>query len=265
MTSAVDIANMALDQVSARFYITSLDPPLPAPNAAILARWYTPSFGMVARAAHWNCLRVQADLTLLKAARGTPENPDGTAYPVPPRPWLYEYAWPADCLKARFLVQKPPDSATDAVPLLGAGWLANPPLFAGAAGFPFQVAIDTDSGGNRVKVILTDLEWAQLVYTAEVTNPDLWDTHFQTAVASTLAAWTVMPIKNEPQALQTAIGVATNVIQQARVSDGNEGTTTTDRVPDWMAVRGLSAYQVLDAPRSFYGWDSISFPGGVLV
>ena len=265
MTSAVDIANLALDQVSARFYVTSLDPPLPPPNASVVARNYSLRLESVLRAAHWNCARLQADLTLLKAAQGTPENPNGAAYLIPPRPWRYAYAYPADCLKARFLIQKPPDSTTDAVPVLGAGWFASPPLFGGASAFPFVVAIDTDAAGNQIKVILTDLEWAQLVYTGRVKNPDMWDPHLVAAVVSTLAAWLVMPLRNDPGIMKGAVEIASATIQQARLTDGNEGTTSTDRVPDWMVVRGLSSYHGLNAPQAFYGWDSIAFPNGAVI
>src|ERR1700719_4577737 len=104
MVSAVDVANMALDNIGARYSITSLDPPQPAPNAVMVARHYQPKIDALHRAAHWNFTRKQAALSLLRAANGTPENPSGTTLPIPPVPWQYEYAYPSDCLLARFLV-----------------------------------------------------------------------------------------------------------------------------------------------------------------
>src|SRR5579859_6133342 len=102
MTSPVDVCNMALDNIGARYSITSLSPPQPPPNAVMVARHYQPKIDALHRAAHWNFARAQAALTLLKAAKGTPENPDGTKLPIPPIPWQYEYGYPPDCLAARF-------------------------------------------------------------------------------------------------------------------------------------------------------------------
>jgi hypothetical protein len=263
MTSPVDIVNAALDNIGARFSVRSLTPPLPPPNAAVCARQYQLRIDALHRAAHWNCTRKQIGLTLLKAAIGTPENPNGTL-PVPPIPYSYEYAYPADCLAARYLIPNPPQVGTQSPPILGGGVMQTniwfPPV-----GYKFAVAIDTDASGNQIKVILTDLEFAQLVYTARIDNPDLWDPHFQNAATATLGAWLVNPLARNAQVLKEQIEIASAIITQARISDGNEGVTSTDHDPDWMRVRGSSAYGYLTGPTVWYGWDSMGFPGGVLV
>ncbi len=259
----VDIVNTALDNIGARFSITSLNPPLPPPNAAVCARQYQLRMDALFRAAHWNCARRQIGLTLLKAAIGTPENANGTM-PVPPIPYTYEYAYPADCLAARYLIPNPPQSGSTSPPILAGGvmqvnqWI--PPV-----GYKFAVAIDTDAGGNQIKVILTDLEFAQLVYTARIDNPDLWDPHLQNAASATLGAWLVNPLARNAQVLKEQIEIAKSIIVGARISDGNEGVTSSDHTPDWMMVRGSSAYGYLTGPTTWYGWDSMGFPGGVLV
>src|SRR5438105_10270304 len=111
MVSPVDVCNMSLDQIGARFSILSLNPPSPAPNAAVVARHYQPKLDALFRAAHWNCARRQTNrqgtqagqnpFSLIRAAQGTPENPSGTTLPLPPVPWQYQYLQPPDCLKAR--------------------------------------------------------------------------------------------------------------------------------------------------------------------
>jgi len=63
--SEVDVCNMALDNIGARYSITSLTPPQPAPNAIMVARHYQPKIDALLRAAHWNFARKQATLTLL--------------------------------------------------------------------------------------------------------------------------------------------------------------------------------------------------------
>lgn len=264
MTSPVDVANVSLDNIGARFSITSLNPPQPPPNAIVVARQYQIRIDALSRAAHWNCLRTQATLTLLKAAQGTPENPSGTTLSIPPVPWTYEYLYPPDCLKARFLVPNPPQASAVASPVLGAGTLATPWLLP-EMGFPFQVATDLDSSGNRLRVILTNLEYAQLVYTARITDPDMWDPHYLNAACATLGAWLVNPLARNAQVLKEQIEIASGIVTQARISDGNEGTTSIDHVPDWMAVRGITGPEWFYGSGCYFGWDSMGFPGGAII
>ena len=266
MVAPVDDANMALDNIGARFSIQSLTPPYPPPNAVTVARHYQPKIDALHRAAHWNCTRTQNTLTVLKAAQGTPENPGGTTLPIPPQPWAYEYAIPADCLKVRFIFTDPAanNGNLSGQPIFPAGVTATP-LWTSSAAAMFVVAVDTDAKGNQQKVILTNCEFAIAVYTARIVDPDLWDPHFLAAASATLGAWLVMPLKANAETLKQQIEIAQGIILQARVSDGNEGVTSTDHDPDWMAVRGFTGYGRWGEARSWYGWDGMGFPGGVFV
>ena len=259
----VDISNLALDAIGSRFSITSLSPPLPPPNAIVVARRYQLTVDSLFRTAHWNFARKTAAAQLLKAAQGTPENPNGTTLPIPPFPWQYEYQYPVDCLLARYLLCNPPQSGSGNP--FPAGVQTTPVWAWGNPGYKFVVANDTDAGGNQIKCILTDLEFAQLVYTCRVTDVDLWDVHFQQAAAASLAAWLVNPLQRNAQVLKEQVEIATGIIQAARVSDGNEGITSTDRQPDWMAVRGLTGYGLWDNALTSYGWQSMGFPGGFVI
>jgi hypothetical protein len=262
MVSPVDICNLSLDGIGARFSVSSLSPPLPAPNAAVVARQYQIRIDALHRAAHWNFARKTLGLSLLKAAQGTPENPNGTTLPIPPFPWQYSYAYPPDCLLMRFLQCNPPQ--TGGGNPFPAGVSTTPWLW-GNPGYKFVVANDTDAGGNQIKVILTDLEFAQGVYTCRVTNCDLWDAHFQNAAAATLGAWLVNPLARNAQVLKEQIEIATSIVQAARISDGNEGFTSTDREPDWMAVRGITGFGLaFDNALSYYGWSSLGLPSGLI-
>ena len=259
----VTICNIALDNIGARFSITSLAPPLPPPNAIVVARQYQLSIDSLHRAAHWNFARKQVGASLLKAAQGTPENPNGTTLPIPPVPWQYSYAYPPDCLLARFLLCNPPQSgAGNPFP---AGVQTTPVWPWGNPGYKFIVANDTDANGNQIKCILTDLEFAQIVYTCRVTDVDLWDSKFQEAASATLGAWLVNPLARNAQVLKEQIEIATGIVTSARISDGNEGITSTDRVPDWMAVRGLTGFGLWDNALTSYGWQSMGFPGGFVI
>ena len=263
MTSPVDVANLSLDAIGAGLTITSITPPAPAPNANVVARQYAPKMQALQRSAHWNFNRAQVKLTLLKAAQGTPENPNGTTLPIPPVPWLYEYAVPADCLAARFLICDPPQAST-----------TNPPIFPQTAGviFPalgpdswkFIVGTDLDQNNNRVKVILTDLEYADLVYTTDLTNnPDLWDASFLMAAPAFLGAWLVNPVNRNAIIFKELVEVTTAVVTQARISDGNEGFTSVDHLPDWMRIREHWAlgWGPPGLGQSFFGWSTLALPG----
>jgi hypothetical protein len=261
MTSPVDVCNMALDNISARFSITSLSPPLPPPNADLCARHYQPKMDALFRAAHWNCARRQVGLTVLKAAQGTPENPNGTTLPIPPVYWQYEYQLPPDCLKARFILPNPPMAAGAGFPVLAGGFGFTPPWLP-ATGEKFVVMVDNDQNGNPIKVLVTNMEFAQLVYTARIDNPDLWDPHFLLAAAATLGAWLANPIKADKALLNQQIQVASSIVTQARISDGNEGVTDIDHLPDWMRVRGDTGWGRILEPQAWYSWDPLGLPGG---
>lgn len=262
MTADVDLINMALDQISAKATVHSISPPDPGSLAAEVAqRTYQQQVDAVFRSAHWNCARMQRALTLLKAARGTPENPNGATLPVPPVPWLYEYGYPSDCLKMRFLIPNP-TVAADAAPLTTNSGLNYYPEI--NTSLPFVPAIDTDSNGNQINVVLTNARAAIGVYTARIANPTLWDPSLKNAVIATLAAWFVNPLVRNADLLKERVAVAVAMISSARVSDGNEGITSIDHLPDWIAVRAAgSGY--CDVPGGGYmlSWDSIGMPDGM--
>jgi hypothetical protein len=118
-------------------------------------------------------------------------------------------------------------------------------------GLPFVPAVDTDASGNQIRVILTNACRSQAVYTARIDNVDLWDPMLQNAVIGALGAWLCSPVSGSDEKKKLAIAIASGLITQARISDGNEGITTTDHEPDWMRVRNSGS--------NFLGWD---VPGG---
>jgi hypothetical protein len=193
VTSPVNLCNIALGQISARTSITGINPASPPNNKAaeVASELYQTQVDAVFRAAHWNSARIQNPLTLLRAARGTPENPAGTTLPLPPLPWMYEYLYPPDCLLMRFVAPKPTPQ-TAAVPIMTNLGFIERPLVNTAV--PFVPAIDTDANGNQIKVILTNARNPDGVYTGRINNIDLWDASLQNAVIGTLAAWFTMPV-----------------------------------------------------------------------
>ena len=62
------------------------------------------------------------------------------------------------------------------------------------------------------------------------------------------------------------IKVAKSALDQARVSDGNEGWTDTTQPVDWLRIRNGNNWgggNLLDGPGQLWGgWDAISWGGG---
>lgn len=264
----VTLCNIALNQIVGRSQITALTPPSPPNNVAaqVMSQIYALQRDAIFRAAHWNSARRQADLPLLKAAQGTPENPDGTVLPTPPIPWLYEYGYLSDCLKVRFVIPQITSALAGQAPIMtNVGISQIRPV---NTSMPFVPAIDTDANGNQIKVILSNAPRAQAVYTARITNPDLWDPTLQNAVIGALGAWACAPVNGSMDRQKMAIAMAQGLLQQARIDDGNEGITSADIIPDWMQVRNAGAGFGLfgwTVPGGGYmaSWDSWSAPDGV--
>lgn len=267
MTSSlgpVDVCNLALSQIGARASITSISPSDGTVAGDACALLYQPTVDAYARAAHWNCNRFTAALTLLKAASGTPENVSGTTLPTPPVPWLYEYALPSDCLKARFIV--PQLTQQGGSPPLTTGTTAFLPGYLPDVAVRFVVAVDLDADGNEIAVILTDVGSAnagppQLVYTRRLVNIGLWDSQFMMGAKSALAAWLVNPVNASAAMMSQAMGIAKAMLDGARISDGNEGPQSFDHTPDWISIRAggrMRPSGLFIAP-----WDAFAFPGGI--
>lgn len=258
MTSQIDLCNRALLSIGARSQISSVSPSDGSTEGDACAVLFTPTFEQLGRAAHWNCLRKQAVLSLIEAAAGTPENPLGTTLPLPPTPWLYAYSYPSDCLRVRSIVpSQTPTSST-----LPSTTFNNPALVCnGESGqIRYAVAYDTDSGGNPIITILTNQTQAQGIYTVNQSNPVIWDSQFQAAYVASLGAFLVPALSLDMGLMDRCVKLAENMIIQARVSDGNEGVTVMDHTPDWILARGVSFYNYGTYANNNY--DPMPWPTG---
>lgn len=231
MASDVQIANLALDAIGARATIASLSEN--SAEARALSRQFEQAREDVLSAAHWNFARKQLTLTLLK---------DGTLSPpdTVPQPWLYEYAYPSDCVAARYVMPLFTD--------VGVGASIFGPDFAmGARGdsqsppVRFLVSTDEDDQGNPLRVILTNQPQAVLVYTARITNPQVYDGPFTRALANYLGALVSIALTGDKALARQAFQIADNTTKEARRINGNEGITVIDSVPDWLRTRGIES------------------------
>lgn len=235
MTSPVDIVNQALSFLGTQSQIQSLsENSAEALHASI---HYDATRTDLLRKYNWGFARKQVAVALLKAAAGTANNPAGTS-PQPPVPWQYEYSYPSDCLMARRILPIIPPSAIS--PPLTGGTTANVPVIQGPP-IRFAVALDTDANGNNMRVILTNMPQAQLVYTADVTDPNIFDSLFQSAFVGRLCARLVMPLSGDKALAKIAIDDGEKAEADAAFRDGDEGLTVIDSTPDWIRGRGFAS------------------------
>lgn len=250
----ISICNRALLAAGSRSQISSLNENSTSSNT--LSILYQPTFAQLARAAYWNCLCQQATLTLLAAAAGTPENPQGITLPFPPSPWLYSYQLPPDSLDARYILPSFPAQIGGG---LGGAFVSGMSSVGRREQIPFQVAYGTDAKGNPLQIILTNQTQAQLVYTVNQPNPSIWDSLLSEAMVSSLTAFIIPPLNLNLPLMQGAIARAEAMIAQARIRDGDEGDTCQDNIPDWIRARsGGVGYQGGGYAPS---WGSMAWPG----
>lgn len=257
MTSPVDIVNMALQQVGAvQSTIASFDED--STEARVASLLYEPKVKDLMRAAQWGFARRQAFLTQLRAAVI-----DGEASDDPPvQPWQYEYAYPSDCLRIRYLMPNlDPSEDGSSVPLT-TSTILTPYIWTDQSQIRYTIANSTNTQGDQIKSILTDVKEAQAVYTVWTPNPNLWDVEFMNAATVYLGVWFLNALARDRGSFQDQINLTMAIVRQARVGDGNEGVTTTDHLPDWIAVRGVSG-GVYNGPWNVQ-WDPLMWPGGLL-
>jgi hypothetical protein len=212
---------------------------------------------------------------------------------VVPSGFQFEYGYPIDCMKIRFIQRNhqypasafPPGNISippnvPMTPNLG-------PAFPGSRPRPARFVIATDSnypaapgaltwdtqgvGPNSRTVILTDVKDAHATYTALILYPSQWDSLFRAALVAYIASEVALPLTaNKAFGLQLRnqqIAIAKMKIEQARLVDGVEGTTTTDIFPDWMSARrtgGGSRWSGYGLGGDDYGggWSAVGFCDG---
>lgn len=234
MTAEVDIANQALGLIGIGKLIQNLASEQ-STEAKQIRQYYINARDGALSGAHWNFARAQKELTLLR---------DANVGDTVPRPWSYEYAYPADCAQVRYVL--PQTYTSPGQPSTG-----YPSVTAMAPPVRFLVAVDQDENGVDRKVILTNEPNAEAVYTRIITNPDLYDALFVRAFAAYLGSMVAMPLTSDLSRAKAAFQIAQTAMVSAQASNGDEGLTVMDHTPDWIAVRGYEA-DWANPPGSMY-------------
>lgn len=167
INTPADVVNLALQRIGYKGRVGNLyDGSAAAKDALDI---YAQTRDELLRQNDWGFAERNVNLTLLKFAP-----PGGYIPPLtwssqyPPLPWLFEYAYPNDCLKVR---------AVKSVPLFVPNFDPQPNVFTIAN----DNALDPPA-----KVILCNAPDATLVYTGQVTSPALWEADFIEAIAAAL-------------------------------------------------------------------------------
>jgi hypothetical protein len=295
MNLPTDIAQQAIDASGVDYLLGDIEDGS-RPSQVIL-RAYQQCLSQLLRGANWDFARKTAQLTLLADATGNTANV-GTIVPIP---YVYEYEYPTDCVKARFIPWNQPWQN----PGIPAGNITPPnpsspittgignPLIGSGQMRPAKFVVATDStypppAGSATSdvqgvspagrtVILTNVQFAWLIYTQLVLYPSQWDPLFRAALVSYLASEIALPLSADKKMgmamRRDNIAITKIKLEQARIRDGNEGTYSSNLSVDWMRARwtgGAGGWgnnwgdggggQV---PWGGYGgWDSCGFSDG---
>jgi hypothetical protein len=168
VTSPADMINLALRRIGYKLRVGSLfDGSVAAKTSLDI---YAQTRDAVLVENDWDFAERNLTMTLLKSAPAggyfPPVQWSGATNPAPG--WLYEYAYPADCLKVRII---------KFVPLFGLNFDPQPNAF--------FLANDNYYTPPQ-KVILSNLPAANIVYTGQITDPATWDSGFVEAFSAAL-------------------------------------------------------------------------------
>lgn len=122
----------------------------------------------------------------------------------------YAYSYPNDCLVAREIYS---DSDTK---------------------IKFEIIADSDLTS---KVIITDEEDAVLIYTARVTDPNMYSPLFVNALSLALASTIVQPLKKDPALFNKLYNQYIATISSAKTMDAHEGYVEQPETCDFIDAR----------------------------
>jgi hypothetical protein len=262
MNLIADVANQALDAAGIDETIGDIEEG--TRPAQVLLRAYGQNLRQLLRAANWDFARREAPLVMLADATGSTPNV-GTQ--VPRGQFIYEYAYPIDACKIRFIPWHPfqnPGAPQGNIipPNANAPLTTATPQFAGRRLIPAKFVITNDpnyppepgqifwevqgqSPQGRV-VIMCNVYKAMCIYTTTALYPSMWDSLFREAMVALLASNVALPLSKDKkfgmQMRKDNIEIAKAKIREARVVDGNESVASSDISVDWMRTRNTGGW-----------------------
>lgn len=140
--------------------------------------------------------------------------------------WNFVYQYPTDCLKARKILDE-----TGAY--TGTVLDIETDLYAPTGQVEFECAVIENS-----RVILTDKEIAELVYTMKITDANLFSPMFINSLALILAANLAVPLKGKSDLQKSFLQQYQLQVASAKAADANQSYKKPDSVSDFARARG---------------------------
>lgn len=271
-----DIANRSLDSLGVNVIIGAFTDGTKESEAA--RRAYGPTLRQLLRGASWAFARKMAPLQLLGDSTGQTLDPLGKPLPTTVEPpWVYAYAWPIDGLKARWMPWSMAATTPNTNPPIMTGltspvttWPLRPARFLISSSDQFPTVVgqtDWDNlpdfsstegvGSIGRRVVLANVQNAQLVYTKLALVIEEWDELFTEAMVATLASRLAMTvIEDKKLALAERaqqVAIAKEMIREARTVNANDSgfPQSTTHEASWMRYR-TGRYATWNWP----GWGS---------
>lgn len=207
LTAPEDIINNALGRIGYKLRIGSIYEGSAAANKAL--DLYGQARDQLLRddSYNWQFAERNVTLTLLKSAPALAGGGYGYIPPTvwnpavnPPLPYLFEYAYPSDCIKIRSL--KP-------TPFLLPEMDPRPVIYKD---------FNDNSFNPPQKAIACNVPGALLTYTGQVTDPSTWDSGFTEALCEELAK--VLAPSFNPEMLKLIVPDAANAQMVAETEQG---------------------------------------------
>jgi len=194
MASEIEICNIALSHIGG-FPIQSFEEDLK--EAQECKRLYAQTRDEVLEAHDWDFARKHLALALL-----------ADTYTG----WTYAYGYPTDCLIARYIETGSGTAGATAYDVYSQDYVSVNKI-------RYEVIINA---ALDQRVILTNQESAELVYTARVEIPDLFSTLFRKVLAQKLAYYLANPVRGDATIQKDMLQQYLLVINEARASNANQ-------------------------------------------
>jgi len=207
MTSKVAICNIALSHIGA-FGISSLTES--TKESIECNKFYDVALLGTLEGHNWSFARKWKKLALRTDTNST---------------WQYVYAFPSDCAKSR----KISDGS-------GVGTYVDldQDKTVGSGEVQFEIGVSGDLTQN---VLMTNMENAELVYTAKVTNTTLFSAKFIEAFAYKLAAYLAQPMKGDTNLATQMLQAYQLLLGDAETSDANSDYKKEQAVNSFVSAR----------------------------
>ncbi len=215
MASEVQICNLALSHVGAASIQSLEDKTKEAKECNAL---YEPARDAVLREHKWSFATQRQTLAVLPDEEKVDQ-------------WEFVYAYPADCFAARDIYNDLNNATRDGLfhhdhhNLHGHAFTDR---------INFEVALNKS---KTAKIIFTNKDEAELIYTASITDPNLFDTQFRDALAWNLASQLARPLRANLRMEEAYYQKYLFILATTQASDSNEQQAKPDETNIFVQAR----------------------------